>query len=129
MTTVMKSEASLDTFGNLRIGWVKDIALSRGWCGIIYGPPGVGKTTLGGTAAGHFDSDTKEFIKSQYGYPVFDFDVEGGSGVIKDIPGIQTPGEPISSYKQVKSFMNALIQTPVDQIPWKTIMFDNLSEI
>ena len=103
------------TFGGLE---VKKATEAEAW-GVflaIYGPGGIGKTTLAASAA-----------DSKYGAPVCIVDVEGGAWVVSDRADIEIV-EP-NTWSEIEKFSKDLYNTPTENIPWKTVVYDNLSEM
>ena len=97
-------------FAGLTIKKASEMA-AWGFCMVIYGAPGVGKTTLAATCA-----------DSLYGAPVLFCDADGGMRSIShrnDIDVIE-----VINWKQITSLTNEVQK----ECPWKTIVHDNLSE-
>lgn len=84
-----------------------------GACMFIYSKGGGGKTTLAASAATTFG-------------PVLVLDAEGGTKAISHMKDVEVL--PATSWRDAKEFRRAIEQTPVADIPWGTIVFDNMSE-
>lgn len=84
-----------------------------GVCIALYGPPGVGKTTR-----------AADLADSEYGAPLVIVDAEGGTRAISDRSDIDVID--IKSWNDLGRFTSAIRK--MSPIPWKTIVFDNLSE-
>lgn len=84
-----------------------------GACMFIYSKGGAGKTTLAASAATNFG-------------PVLYLDAEGGTKAITDTKNVEVL--PVTTWREVQDFQKVIEQTPVEDIPWKTIVFDNVSE-
>lgn len=80
----------------------------------IYGPPGVGKTTFCAQA-----------IDSPYGAPVLDLDAEGGA---RSISHTTVEVVTVDTWVKIRKVASAIMAIPKDQIPWKSIILDNMSE-
>lgn len=102
--------------GGLKIKSSEEID-SRTWgiCCAIYGPPGVGKTTITGKLA-----------YSEFAGPVLFLDAEGGTRVVTHIPNIDIIE--IYSWDDLAKASKEIIQSG-EKCPWKTIAIDNMSEI
>jgi hypothetical protein len=104
-----------ERFGGIPIRRVSEVATDWGMCMAIYGPPGVGKTTFAAGAA-----------QSALGSPVLFLDAEGGIRSISHDQTIEVIE--VHDWATLIKFNQELMKTPPDQIPWKTIVLDNMSE-
>lgn len=97
-----------------KLGIVPVAAMSdTGACMFLYSKGGGGKTTLAASTADKFG-------------PVLFLDAEGGTKAISHMEGIDVL--PATSWKAAKDFRKSLEQLKVEDIPWGTIVFDNMSE-
>jgi len=88
--------------------------------GMIYGEPGVGKTTLLGTAQDHPLTS-----------PLLIIDIDGGVSALRrrrdiDVIQVRTVKQLADAYKLL---YNAIPSNPKDKFPWGTIGVDTLSEL
>lgn len=88
---------------------------------VLFGPPGVGKTTLAATAA---DSD--------YGREVLIFDIDSGIDSIVDRDDVSVWPDreelPIPTWTDFRKVVDQIISVGGDS-PYKTLVFDSLSSI
>lgn len=89
-------------------------AAKAGSCIAIYGPAGVGKTTL---AAGA--------VEAQDSTPVLHMDAEGGASAISHISESKLSIAQIKSWSEVDALSSGF---SITSFPWKTIIFDNITE-
>ncbi len=81
---------------------------------LIYGDPGVGKTTFCGTAMDHPDT-----------FPMLVLDVEGGSVTLRNRPNIDVIQ--VRTIKQVSDAYNTLFSQ--ESCPYRTVILDSLTEL
>lgn len=113
MTQTQTTPATpIRTFAGQSVYAAKDVVGAWGTCMAIYGPGGVGKTTLVGRAAG----------KPHIG-KLLVLDAEGGSRVISHLPNIEVMA--IDKWDQILAAGNALYEEEHD---FGSVMLDNMSE-
>lgn len=89
--------------------------VKSGVCIGIYGPGGIGKTTLAGT-----------ICKSEYGWPAAYLDARGNPEVIRSY-GDKVQVFPIAKFDQLDDWRKDFINDR--ERPFKTVIVDNLSEL
>lgn len=112
MTTGTAPEKVIDKYGGFEVKSAAD-ALEWGYCMMLFGAAGSGKTTLAGSAA-----------DSAVDSPVTFVDAEGGVKAISHRPEVKVI--PVTSWDDIKKLTNEFKKDA--NLPFKTIVLDNLSE-
>lgn len=98
-----------------------DVAGKTGLGLLVFGPPGVGKTTLASTAQ-----------DSEYGKDVLIFEIDpAGADSIRDRADIAlwpSPDAPKPSWKDFRTIVDQVVAMGKDS-PYKTLVFDSISSI
>lgn len=109
----MTTETKPETFAGFPMTTAAEVGKSAGYCIMLYGKAGVGKTTLAAAA------DDSELDK-----PVLFIDAEGGVKAISDRTDVKVIE--VKTWDEIKKITNAFKTEP--NIPFRTIVLDNLSE-
>lgn len=102
-----------EAYAGLSVEEVEKYIESTGLCCVLYGPPGVGKTTLAASMA-----------LSAHGAPCLFLDIEGGLRSVQRMPGLQRIA--IHKAEDLRKFTKTFKADP--NPPFKTVILDNLSE-
>ncbi len=86
------------------------------WCALFYAAPGVGKTTLAGMFSDYPDA-----------CDVLVVDAEGGASAISNKDNVYVMQA--ATWRDIDKVVTTLERMPADAIRWKTVVFDNLSEM
>ncbi len=121
------SPAAFPTFANVR----EDTAIT-GWNGVIFGPPGVGKTTLAASIKAYMDGKVLLFDIDAGRESVLDVDLDYAEppellqarAEGRDTDGIRRK----LTWKELRDYVDTALALK-DASPYKTYIFDSLSSI